>query len=114
MDLSAGYEFKAVRSSLSAIKQVAKGRAAAVLVDDLQRKSLASLPIAQNLVVIHSGPDLPEAIVAVAGGKAPKALSKTLLRVCKQDKKLCKDMRLSGFKAISEKRLTQLEKQLSQ
>ena len=114
VDVSGGYAFKKVRSSLSAIKQVAKGRASAVIVDDLQRKSLANLPIAQDLVVIHSGPDLPEALVAIAGGRAPKSLAKALLGVCKKDKKLCKDMRLSGFKSIAEKRLTQLEQQLSQ
>ena len=104
--------FKKVRSSLSAIKRVAKGRADVVIVDDLQRKSMASLPIAKELAVIYSGPDLPEAIVAVAGKTPAKKLKKALLSLCQDHKSLCADLRITRFKSVDDKRLQALEKKL--
>ena len=104
---------KHLRSSLSAIKRVAKGRADVVIVDDLQRKSMASLPIANELVVVHSGPDLPEAIVAVVGASKTKKLKKALLSLCQKHKALCTELRVTRFRAVTDKQLTQLEQKLT-
>jgi len=101
------------RSSLSAIKRVAKGRADAVIVDDLQRKSMASLPIAKEMTVVHSGPDLPEAIVAVVGDSKGKKIKKVLLGLCKKHKAMCADLRVTRFRSVTGKQLTELEQKLS-
>jgi hypothetical protein len=105
-------QISSVRSAYRAIKNVARDKAAAAIINDIQKRSLKGLKMAQGLAVIHSGARLPGALVAGTGGKVPGNLAKALRTLCQQDKKICKDMRLTGFKPVNAALLIRLEKQL--
>lgn len=113
VDLERDFDFGRTRSPLRAVKNVAKGKAAAALLDDVQQRSLDGLPMARDLVTVLSGPELPGAIVAGVG-LAPPRLGAALATVCKQEREACKEMRITGFAPVNAKRLLELEQQLSQ
>ncbi len=111
VDFASHFEFSPQRSALRAIKNVAKGKAAAVLLDDVQQRSLEGLPMAKELATLISGEKLPGAIVATVGAMDGK-LHGALAGVCKSDAALCKEMRITGFSTVDAKQLTNLEQRL--
>lgn len=99
IDLDKDVKFERSRSARKAIKKLIKGDVAAVVIDDVQYRSFKGLPLTKELVAIHSGPELPGALVAGLGA-VPKGLKSALLAICKKDGKACKDMRITGFGAV--------------
>jgi hypothetical protein len=105
------FTVKRTRSPMRAIKLVVNGKAIAVIVDDVVKRSLEGLPLAQGLRAIVTGPQLPGAVVATVG-KAPRKLAAVLTGLCKADRALCKEMRITRFGNVDPARLLALEKKL--
>ena len=104
----AGFTLSSTRSAFKAIKNVVKGKADAVILDDVQYNSLKGEKWAEGLEAVVSGPSLPGAIVAGVGS-TPAKLAASLEQVCKDDQALCKDMRITGFGKVDTAKLTALE-----
>ncbi|HIA02461.1 MAG TPA: hypothetical protein EYN66_11205 [Myxococcales bacterium] len=111
LQVGKGFTLKRTRSPIRAIKSVLKDKAIAAIVNDAQRRSLKGLPGTEEINTIISGPKLPGAIVASVGKPAP-ALKKVLLGLCKAQKELCKEMRITGFGKVDSARLKSLEEKL--
>ena len=113
VDVSKDFKVKRRRSALKSVKDVAKGKAAAALLDDVAQKALDGLPMAKDLVTVLSGPELPGAIVAGVGS-TPSKLGEALLSLCTAHRSTCDEMRVKSFKKVDVTRLTELEKKLTQ
>ncbi|MFT7621305.1 MAG: hypothetical protein ACI9WU_000466 [Myxococcota bacterium] len=112
VDVATHFEMSKTRSALRAVKNVAKGKVAAALVDDVQLSALDGLPMAKDLAPVLSGPALPGAIVAAVSGDQAK-LAGALETLCSKDAALCKEMRITGFSRVDTNQLSELEKQLA-
>ncbi|TLZ15584.1 MAG: phosphate/phosphite/phosphonate ABC transporter substrate-binding protein [Gammaproteobacteria bacterium] len=70
---------------LSALRRVAAGEQAAVLLDQTQAAALPSLPFASELKVVRQSPELPVAIIAVVDSRVTagraRALQAGLLKI---------------------------------
>jgi len=112
LPLGKGISVNRVRSARRAIKNLLKGKAAAAIIDDVQLKSFKGLPLTSGLAAIHSGPALPAAITALVGKGKTTKLTAALTALCKKDRALCKEMRVTGFGPVKPARLKALSKAL--
>jgi hypothetical protein len=102
---------------LSALRKAAAGTAKlAVLLDAEQAASLGSLPFGAELEVVHTGPQLPVAVVATVGARLPpadwKALAQAFTRLASTPRGTAalEGVRLTGFAPLDEAALAAARK----
>lgn len=89
---------------LRALRAVHKGDVAATVLDDDELEKMKALPFADELVVVHTSPALPNPVVARVGkrgGDALDGLGQKLMTLCQgEHKATCEGMRFTGFGAL--------------
>ena len=100
------FVLKQTNRALRAIRKVARGKADAALVDDIQFVSLKQLPMFKKLDVIYVSKDIPNlGLVYVDGLADAKEISRfadALVNMCTDDKgkEICETFNVEGFQHI--------------
>jgi ABC transporter, phosphonate, periplasmic substrate-binding protein len=109
--------FKSQKRPLSALRNVARGKTDAAIVDQSVIKHLDTLPIAADVKVIYTSKPVPAPVIVVMGnGKAHAAkLKKALVGMCKKDegRDLCKTLTISSIKSTTDRAYKKLLKNYS-
>jgi hypothetical protein len=107
-------ELKSEKRPLKALRNLARGKADAAIVDESVLAHMSELPFGGDLRVIYTSKPVPAPAVVVLGeGKAhAKALKGVLVGMCKRPdgKELCKTLTLTSIKAASDKDYAKLVK----
>lgn len=93
------------RRPLKSLRDVARGKAAAAIVDSSVIEHMSELDFAKDLEIIHESKPVPApAIVLIGEGPAPaKRLKKELVGMCKRPdgQELCKTLTVTAIEAAS-------------
>jgi len=114
---SAFARVKVTARPLKALRNVARGKQDAAIVDRLAYAEMSKLRLPAELVSIHASAGLPGLTLAVLGvnakgGKPEARLGKVLARLCSGDgQKMCQTFQIKGFKRANPRVYSKLLKQ---
>lgn len=110
VDAKKDFELEPTRTTLRAIKQVHKGKADAVLLDNRTYSELKTLPFGDDLRAVYTSEPLPGWPLLALGDAKPgdrvdaktrKDLVAAMAKACEgEGAKVCEPVRLGGFRAL--------------
>ena len=116
LDVASFFKLKQSKRPLRAIQKVAKGRADAVLVDDLQYDMLKELHCFADLEVVFESQEVPNLGMVFVEGRALSGdvdkFVEALVNMCKdpEGKKMCETFAVEGFERVPAGALGPIEK----
>ncbi len=99
-------KLKSQKRPLKALRDLARGKVDAAIVDESVREHMSELPFASDLQVIYTSKPVPAPAVVVMGEgiKHAKEIAKTIVGMCSKPdgKELCKTLTITSIKAASD------------
>jgi len=106
LDAGTFFKLKQSKRPLRAIRKVAKGKADAALVDDMQYDMLKELPYFADLQVVFESTDVPNLGMVYVEGRAASGdvekFTAALVNMCQdpEGKKMCETFAVEGFERV--------------